>query len=74
MNDENILWAQVNSSHLYKVGYNIESSTLYIEFNNGDKYKYYNVPSANVLTLLNAPSAGTYFWQEIRDNFSFEKV
>lgn len=73
--EENVLWADINnSSHLSKIGYNIQSSTLYIEFLNGEIYKYNNVPSSKVLILLNSASAGSYFWEEIRDNYSFEKV
>lgn len=72
---DNILWAQINtSSHLDKIGYNIKEQTLYIDFLNGDSYKYYNVPSYKVLALLKSPSVGTYFWQEIRGVYQFEKV
>lgn len=74
MNDENILWANIESSHLERVGYNIEQRTLYIDFLNGDTYKYNSVPAYKVLALLKAPSAGIYFWEEIRDSYSYEKV
>lgn len=72
--EENILWANVSSSHLTKVGYIIKTSTLYIEFHTGEIYKYNDVPSYKVLALLNAPSPGTYFWEDIRNYYSFEKV
>ena len=72
---ENILWADINnSSHVNKVGYNIKTSTLYIEFLNGEVYKYFDVPSYKVLILLNSISVGSYFWEEIRDKYQFEKV
>lgn len=64
----------VSSSNLASVGYDAATSTLQVEFNNGDIYDYYSVPEYLFTNLINAGSAGSYFSANIRNNFSFQKV
>lgn len=64
----------VSSSNLASAGYDPATSTLQVEFNNGDIYDYYSVPEYLFTDLINAGSVGSYFSAHIRNNFSFQKV
>lgn len=65
----------VQSSNLASVGYNADSLTLEIEFYHGGIYQYYGVPQDIYDGLINAPSKGTYFHQNIKSvGFPYQKV
>ena len=64
----------VSSSDLKSVGYDAASNTLEIEFNSGGVYQYANVPAGTYQGLLNASSKGTYFHQNIKNNYSYRKL
>jgi hypothetical protein len=65
----------VESSALESVGYDDESRTLAIEFENGAVYHYFEVPSAVHRGLLDADSHGRYFHQHIRGaDYKYERV
>lgn len=65
-----ILWVDIyNSSHIIKIGYNMNRNTLHIGFHNGVRYRYSGVPVDVAMELLAAPSHGTFFWKHIRDRF-----
>lgn len=57
----------VQSSNLASVGYEIETSTLEIEFLNGGIYQYFQVPQEIFESLMTAGSKGTFFHQFIRN-------
>lgn len=63
----------VISSNLKSVGYDSNTSTLEIEFHSG-LYEYYNVPQSIYNGLMDAPSKGSYFHQNIKDVFKFKKL
>ena len=56
------------------VGYEYSENALYIEFNSGAIYKYYDVPEYEYNQLLNASSVGSYIWSNIRDSYAYEQV
>lgn len=64
----------VSSSNLASVGYEPETFTLQIEFNNGTIYEYYDVPEETYVNLINAGSVGSFFYANIRNVFSFQQV
>lgn len=64
----------VSSSNLASVGYDAESETLEVEFNNGNIYQYYNVPQLMFESLMQAPSVGSFFNANIRNAFACSKV
>lgn len=64
----------VDSSNISAIGYNSETMTLKIEFNNGRAYEYYNVPQAEFDNLLNAGSKGQYANQNIYKVYSQSEV
>lgn len=49
--------------------YDDSTSTLAITFNNGRTYSYENVPVDEYAALVDAPSAGRYFIDNIRDQY-----
>jgi hypothetical protein len=59
----------ISSSNLKTVGYDANTQTLEIEFHQGGVYQYDDVPENVYRGLLEAESAGTYFYREIRDNY-----
>ena len=65
---------KVKSSHLKRVEYGAKDRSLTIEFKNGDRYVYKDVPIRTYQELLNADSAGEHFASEIRDNYTGHKL
>lgn len=51
----------VQSTNLASVGYELESSTLEIEFHSGGIYQYFQVPSEIYEGIMNAGSKGKFF-------------
>jgi hypothetical protein len=65
----------VDSSNLASVGYDVNSNTLEIEFNNGGVYQYLNVPESVHKGLMNASSHGQYFDRNIKKaGYKFRKI
>lgn len=63
----------VDSSNLVSVGYDENSCTLEVEFNN-DIYRYFDVPSDVYCDLMGSDSKGSYFHRNIRNSYDFEKI
>ena len=61
----------VSSSNLVSVGYDEESETLEIEFQNGI-YQYFDVPKTIFEELMSTSSKGRYFNQNIKDDYQYE--
>jgi hypothetical protein len=65
----------VQSSNLSSVGYDPDSLTLEIGFNNGGIYQYSGVPQEVYEGLMNAGSKGTFFHQFIkRGGYPYIKI
>lgn len=64
----------VSSSNLASVGYDEERDLLEIEFDGGRVYQYFNVPRKEYNALMNAPSHGSYFHANIKDNYRYEQI
>ena len=58
------------SSNLQGVAYDPEQKKMWIRFQDGSVYQYFNVPLNIYKNFWHAPSKGKYFWQKIRRNFS----
>lgn len=65
---------KVSSSEFRSVGYDQSSSTLEMEYQSGEVYRYFDVPARLVLDLLEAESMGRFFNAKIRPKFRFQKV
>lgn len=60
----------VQSSNISSIGYDAESDTLYVTFHSGRTYKYENVPPGEFQMLERAGSVGSYFANNIRDQYT----
>lgn len=64
----------VTSSNLLSVGYDTKSKILEIEFHSGGIYQYFEVPKSEFDALMAASSHGSYFYQNIRNQYRTEKI
>ena len=64
----------VNSSNVSSVGYDANSQTLEIEFNNGGVYQYSGVPESVYEGMMGADSKGKYFHANIKNTYPYSKL
>jgi hypothetical protein len=64
----------VSSSNICSIGYDIESNTLEVEFNDGSIYQYFRVPQEEYANLMKADSISKYFNVGIRNKYTTKKV
>jgi hypothetical protein len=64
----------VDSSNVAAVGYDVDSSTLQVEFNNGATYQYFDVPEHLFDGLRDAHSVGEYLATHIKGSYRYSKV
>ncbi len=64
----------VRSRDLALVGYDPATSTLEVVFRMGGVYRYREVPESVYHGLMAAPSHGTFFQKNIKNQYSFTKV
>ncbi len=67
-------WVRVESSTLRGVAYDSDSSTLELEFSDGDRYRYFEVPEAVYSELLAADSKGNFFHTHVKGTYRFTKL
>ncbi len=65
---------QVDSSNIAAIGYDNDSETLQIEFNNGTTYQYFDIPEQVFERLRDADSVGGYLAAQIKGNYRYSKV
>jgi hypothetical protein len=65
---------KVNSGSIRSVGYDERSQTLEIEFSSGSISQYSGVGSEVYRRLMNAPSMGSFFRDNIEESFSAKRV
>lgn len=63
----------VNSNTINSIGYNLQTNTLYVSFDNGT-YRYNNVPQQEYINLMNASSKGEYHKENIKWKYKYSKV
>lgn len=64
----------VSSSTIRSVGYDSESKTLEIEFENGGIYQYFGVPQDVYQRFMSASSKGKFHHAHIKDRYRYSKV
>ena len=64
----------IKSSNIKSTEYDTESKDLVVEFNNGAKYKYDNVPHQVYTKFRLAESQGEFFTTDIAKQYSYKKV
>lgn len=65
---------RLNASNLRSAGYDTRSRVLEIEFSNGSINQYTGVSEEIYRRLMNAPSPGSYFRDEIEESFSAKRL
>ncbi|MGY0617121.1 KTSC domain-containing protein [Vibrio sp. FJH11] len=63
-----------SSSAIKSIGYSKINNILDVEFEHGGAYRYFDVPVGTWEHLYRSTSHGTYFNENIRGNFSYEKL
>ncbi|MBL1418057.1 MAG: KTSC domain-containing protein [Moritella sp.] len=64
----------VDSSNVAAVGYDEDSYTLQVEFNNGGTYQYFDVPEHLFEGLRDAGSVGGFLAENIKGHYRYSKV
>lgn len=64
----------VSSSNISSIGYDADSQTLEIEFNNGGVYQYSGVSQDVYDEMMSADSKGKYFHANIKNTYPFSKL
>lgn len=65
---------EIKSSNIKKTEYDTESKKLSVEFNNGFRYEYDDVPHQIYTKFRMAESQGKFFNTEISKNFKYKKL
>jgi len=65
---------KVKSSYIQEVGYDTETKKLQVEFKNGSKWQYNEVPESAYVAMLLAESTGKFFASEIKGVFGARKL
>ncbi len=69
-----MIWADVNSSNIARIGYDAEASILEMEFKNGNAYEYYEVPQYEYDNLMVADSKGKYANKNIYKRYRQSRI
>lgn len=62
----------VSSSNIASIGY--DGSTLYVHFNSGGLYEYYNVPLSVYNGLISASSHGSYLATYVKGRYGYRRI
>ena len=65
---------RLNATNIRSAGYDARNRVLEIEFANGGITQYTGVSEEIYRRLLNAPSPGSYFQDQIEDGFTAKRV
>lgn len=65
---------RLSASNIRSAGYDARNRVLEIEFSNGGITQYNGVSEEVYRRLMNAPSPGSYFRDEIEENFTGKRV
>ena len=65
---------EIQSSNIRRTEYDTESKDLVVEFNNGLRYSYENVPHQIYTQFRMSESQGKYFNSKIAKTFKYKKL
>jgi hypothetical protein len=65
---------EVQSSNLVRTEYDTETKLLVVEFKNGTKYEYENIPHQLYTQFRGAPSQGSFFSSKIAKAHKYKKL
>ncbi len=64
----------ISSSHILNAEYDDENQVMFIEFDNGSRYRYSNVDSVVFTAFMDSPSKGNYLHKVIKQVCPCEKL
>jgi len=64
----------VKSSYISRVGYDEKTKKMQVEFKNGTKWQYNEVPESAFVSMLISDSVGKFFAAEIKGQFGARKL
>jgi hypothetical protein len=67
-------WLPLESKMFTAVGYDAARRILYLRFQSGDVYRYFEFSNDEYQQFLNAESKGRHFLSNIRNCFSYERM
>lgn len=65
---------EIKSSNIKKTEYDTETKKLVVEFNNGFKYEYEDVPHQSYTKFRMAESQGKFFTTDISKAYKYKKL
>jgi len=65
---------EINSSNLVKTEFDTSDGKLVVEFKNGMKYEFYEVPHQLYVQFRMSESQGKFFNSKISKNFKYKKI
>lgn len=65
---------EIKSSNVKRTEYDLDSKKLLVEFNNGIKYEYNDVPHKIYTQFRLAESQGKFFSLTIAKNYKYQKL
>ncbi len=65
---------RLNASNIRSAGYDARNRVLEIEFSNGGINQYTGVSEEIYRHLMNSPSPGSYFQDQIEESFTAKRV
>lgn len=70
-----MIWVETpDSSNLSRFGYNKDTRVLTVEFKNGGRYNYFDVPDAVFEQMKAAPSKGQFLAKSIKSNYRYARI
>lgn len=63
-----------HSGNIAEIGYDEDSKTLEVQFQNGGTYRYDGVPADVAAGLVDSPSKGKYLHQHIKGTYAYQRV
>jgi KTSC domain len=64
----------INSSNVASAGYDALTTTLEVEFVNGNVYQYFDVPEQVYQAFVQAPSPGQFLNANIKGSYRYARV
>jgi len=65
---------EIKSSNLKRTEYDVETKMMIVEFNNGSKYQYEDVPHQIYTRFRMSESQGKFFSSDISKKYKFKKL
>jgi hypothetical protein len=65
---------EIKSSNLKRTEYDVETKMMIVEFNNGSKYQYEDVPHQIYTRFRMSESQGKFFSTDISKKYKFKKL